>query len=258
MTFILSKKSKPKLVDNTILNQITKQNVLKKQMINDNSEKSKYQLLLTTIHDKCIDYLTNYFWIILIIIVIIYILWCRYKWYQDSLKINNDNLSNNQYKYNDIYFDNDYTSQYNHNDVYQQNKYNLNNQYTNKNQHKYNLNNQYNDNLSNNQHKYNLSNNQHKYNLNNKNKYNLTNNQNKYNLNNNNQNDEINKFDKQNDEINDEINKFDYQNINTQYTNKKDIKYNTKNNNIKDINFDTINDTFYDPIDKNNSNYSFI
>jgi Mg-chelatase subunit ChlI len=56
----------------------------------------------------------------------------------------------------------------------------------------------------------------------------------------------------------DEINLLDYQNINTQYTNKKDIKYNNKDNNIKAINFDRINNTFYDSISNNNSNYSFI
>jgi len=86
MTFILSKKYKPKLVDNNILKQITKHNLLINQLTNVNSDKSKYQILFNNMHDKCIDYLTNYFWIILLIIIIIYILWCRYNWYQKSLK----------------------------------------------------------------------------------------------------------------------------------------------------------------------------
>ena len=88
MTFILSKNIKPKLVDNIILNQITKQNLLNQQFINVESEKSKYQILLNTFQNKCIDYLTNYYWIILIIIIIIIILWFRYKWYKKSLEKN--------------------------------------------------------------------------------------------------------------------------------------------------------------------------
>jgi len=268
MTFILSKKSKPKLVDISILNQITKQNLLKKQIIN--SEKSKYQLLLNTIHDKCIDFITNYFWIIIIFIIIIYILWCRYKWYQESLKkkftyfdddytlqynLNNQNkynLNNQKHNHNDNYQLHNLNNQkHNHNDKYQQN--NLNNQKHNHN--KYNLNNHnHNHNQKHNQNKYNLNNhNQNKYNLNNQ-----KHNQNKYNLNN-----EVDIY-QQNNEVdiyqqNNEINILDNQKINTQYTNKKDIKYNNNNNNnIKVINFDTINNTFYDPISNNNSNYSFI
>jgi hypothetical protein len=53
---------------------------------------------------------------------------------------------------------------------------------------------------------------------------------------------------------NNELKYFDNQNINTQYTNKKDIKYKNNDNYIKPINFDIIDNTF----SNNNMNYSFI
>ena len=54
---------------------------------------------------------------------------------------------------------------------------------------------------------------------------------------------------------NNELNYIDNQNINTQYTNKKDIKYNNNNENyIKPINFDIFDNTLLN----NNMNYSFI
>jgi hypothetical protein len=246
MTFILSKKSKPKLVENNILNQLSKQNLLKKQMNIVNSEKTKYKLLLNTAHDKCIDFLTNYFWIILIIIVIIYILWCRYKWYQESLK-----------KKNFTYFDDDYTLQYNKNDNYEQNKYYLNKKNDNYQQNKYYLNKKndnYQQNNETNQSDCQNINTQYTNKKNDNYQQNNETNQSDY------QNINTQYTNKKNDNCqqNNETNQSDYQNINTQYTNKKDIKYNKTDNNIKAINFDTINNTFYDPISNNNSNYSFL
>jgi hypothetical protein len=238
MTFILSKKSKPKLVDNNILNQITKQNVLKKQMNDVKCEKSNYQILITTIHDKCIDLLTNYFWIILIIIVIIYILWCRYKWYQESLKKihftyfndKNDILQHDILQYNPKHKVNNIYNKYNPND---------NNQ-INKKDYQFDLNNQIN--LYDNPNKKTQYTNKKDYQFDNS----IINTQ------------YTNKKDNQFD-LNNQINEFDNLNINTQYTNKKDIKYNNdnnndNNNNIKPINFDIIDNTLLE----NNSNYSFI
>ena len=55
-----------------------------------------------------------------------------------------------------------------------------------------------------------------------------------------------------------EVSHYNNQNINTHYTNKKDIKYNNNsNNNIKDVNYDIIDNNFYESI-TNNTNYSFI
>jgi len=254
MTFILSKKSKPKLVDNNILNQITKQNLLKKQINDVNYEKSNYQLLLTKIHDKCIDLLTNYFWIILIIIVIIYILWCRYKWYQESLKkkhftyFNNNNdilqhdiLQHDILQYNQKHKVNNIYNKYNHNDNkqikkkdYQQNteinQFDLNNQlnqYANNSQiNHFDLNNQVNQYTNKKDYQFDLNTEINQYS----------------------NNSQINQFD-----LNNQINEFDNPIINTQYTNKKDIKYNNDNN-IKPINFDIIDNTLLE----NSSNYSFI
>jgi hypothetical protein len=233
MTFILSKKSKPKLVDNTILNQITKQNLLKKQLINVNYEKSKYETILITVHDKCIEYLTNYFWIIFFILIIIIILWCRYKWYKKSLK-NNKNYHNKIYKKN--INQEDINKNYQE-DMYQNYEEDINQNY---------------------QNYQNFQNKQNSINQEDINQ-NYQNFQYKQNINSINQEDNYQYFqDKQNNinqEDNNEITKFD-----TKYTNKKDIKYNIKdtNVNVKSVNFDTINNTFFDPVDNSNSNFSYI
>ena len=86
LSFILQKKSKPKLVDNYIINQISKQNLFKQQNLNIKSEVPEYKILINSIHNKCIIFLTTYFWIIIILLIIIYILWCRYVWYANNKK----------------------------------------------------------------------------------------------------------------------------------------------------------------------------
>jgi hypothetical protein len=238
MTFILSRNSKPKLVDNTIFNQISKQNLLKKQLIIVEPEKTKYQILLITIHDKCIEYLTKYIWIILFIIIIIIILWCRYKWYKNNQENNYKQKyqkyqkyqEQDQYQYLDQ--DQDQDQDLDINVINQYQDINVINQYIDQdldpnqdpnqyinviNQDQYQEQNQYINVIDQNQNQY---------------QYQYQEQEQEQNIENN------------------EISKFD-----TQYTNKKDIK---DNNLVKAVNFDTINNTFFDPIDSGNSNFSFI
>ena len=268
MTFILSRKSKPKLVDNNILNQITKQNLLKKQLINVDSEKSTYQIF----YDKCIEYLTKYFWIIFIIIVIIIILWCRYKWYKKSLK----NNYNQKYKKRNQYINTMNIDQ--EQDQYQeQEQEQEQDQYQEQYQYQYQEQDQdqdididvINQNQSINAMKQNM--NQYQYQYQDKNTINQD--QYKYQYKYQDQNINAIKRDQYLDQdIDQDIDQYqpinaikeeniednEITNFDTQYTNKKDIKYNIKNNDVKAINLNTINNSFFDPVDNGNSNFSFI
>jgi hypothetical protein len=245
MTYILSKKTKPKLVDNNLLSQII-QNNEKQKIICANNKEDKFQLLLICIQNKIIDFLTNYFWIIIIIIIIIYILWCRYKWYKKDLENNNILQQKNIINYNHYIKNKQYTNPSN-NYINENIKNFYNQKYIN--DKKFNNQKYINDKKSNNQNYINHINfdNINENNINEGIKYDDL-----IEYNNLNYIDEDIKYNNIND---DQKYKNNLDIINTEYTNKKDIKYN--NSDYKAVNFDIINNILFDTYSENN-NYSFI
>ena len=73
-------KVKPSLVDTNI---ITQMHMIKKQSGGDTPVINKIVNKFTT---DISSFVTNNFWLLLILFVLLYFLWCRYRWYTNYLK----------------------------------------------------------------------------------------------------------------------------------------------------------------------------
>jgi hypothetical protein len=101
---LLNNKSKPLLVDQSIIGEYMKQKYQVQPPIIVPKEPGQIQKLLTRIMYNVLHFLYNYFFIIAILFTIIFYLYRRYRWYQDLKKVKDDQKekeSNDMKKYFD-------------------------------------------------------------------------------------------------------------------------------------------------------------
>ena len=87
---LLNNKSKPLLVDQSIIGEYMKQKYQVQPPIIVPKEPGQIQKLLTRIMYNVLHFLYNYFFIIAILFTIIFYLYRRYRWYQDLKKVKDD------------------------------------------------------------------------------------------------------------------------------------------------------------------------
>lgn len=82
MSYSLSKRIKPKLVDPSIMMSLVKRTQPPSVVVPQ--QPGVMDIMLKKIHENILLFLIEYFWVIVIIFAITYMLWKRYCWYQKS------------------------------------------------------------------------------------------------------------------------------------------------------------------------------
>lgn len=83
---MLIKKYKPKLVEPTLISNLWKRKNIIQQSVLPPPEPDIYRKLGNKIQNNIISFITEYFWVIVILFTISFILWKRYCWYQNFMK----------------------------------------------------------------------------------------------------------------------------------------------------------------------------
>lgn len=83
---MLIKKQKPKLVDSSLISNLLRRKNPPIQPVIQPPEPNCYEKLRYKIQNNIISFITEYFWVIIILFTLSFILWKRYCWYQNYMK----------------------------------------------------------------------------------------------------------------------------------------------------------------------------